>query len=597
MRGAAGGRQDAGDAGNGLRNLVKEKVMAITGGELLLDLFQACGIEYIFCSPGTEWTPVWEGLLKRRGKSDTGMKFINCRHEVLAISAAQGYAEATGRLPAVLLHASVGPLMGAMAIRNALSARAPLLIMSGETCEHCGDDEVDAQGGQWLSLLSDISGPSGLVREYVKWSNGVRSRESLVDSVIRGWQIALAAPRGPVFMSVPSELLLKTGAAVRVKPPSPAAASLTPAENELREAARQLVNSEHPVIIADHAGRSPGAVSALVKLAELLSIPVFENIHHFSSNFPKDNPLYMGSVTPEVLKQADTVLVVAAAVPWYPPAAGPGDNARVIVLDEDTRQARLPYWGYRADITINADVESALGVLVRAVRAEKRKQKAPDASYRDRLAYWRKEHNNLMAAAEKEALAVRKNSPIAARWFCHAARKAIPAGAIILDESILYTHLVHQYLGEPGRYIRPAYGGLGVGLGVSLGVKLAHPDRPVIYIVGDGAFNYNPVLAGLGLGQEYGLPVFIIVLNNGGYMAMRKGHRRMYPQGWAAGHDTYLGVDITPPPDYVKIAEAFGAYGEKLVKPAEIGAALKRGLEQIAGGRTALLDVVVDATP
>jgi acetolactate synthase-1/2/3 large subunit len=571
--------------------------MAISGGKLLLNLFEACNIEYIFCSPGTEWAPVWEGLLKRRGEGDAGMKFINCRHEVLAISAAQGYTEVTGRLPAVLLHSSVGPLLGAMAMRNALSARAPMLIMSGETCEHCGDDEVDAQGGQWLSLLSDIGGPSALVREYVKWSNGVVSRESLVDSIIRGTRIALAAPRGPVFLSVPSELLLKSGAEVKVRPLSPISASLTPADGDLRETARLLVQSENPIIIADHAGRSPGAVTSLVKLAGLLSIPVFENMHHFSANFPKDSPLYMGTVTPEALERADIVLVVAATVPWYPPSAGPGDSARIIMLDEDTRQERLPYWGYRADITINADVTSALGALTRAVRAEKARQKAPDARYRERLAYQQRQHDELMQVAEKEALAVRQKSPIAARWFCHAARQAIPAGAVIVDESILYTHLIHQYLGEPGRYIRPAYGGLGVGMGVALGVKLASPDRPVIYIVGDGAFNYNPVLAGLGLGQEYGVPVLTIVLNNGGYMAMRKGHRRMFPQGWAAGHDIYLGVDITPAPDYVKVAEAFGAYGEKLTAPEEIGAALKRGLRQIAGGGTALLDVIVDASP
>ena len=571
--------------------------MAISGGDLLLDLFEACGVEYIFCSPGTEWTPVWEGLLKRHDKGDTGLKFINCRHEVLAIGAAQGYAETTGRLPAVLLHSSVGPLLGAMAMRNALSARAPMLIFSGETCEHCGDEEVEAQGGQWLSLLSDIGGPSALVGDYVKWSNGVKSRESLVDAVIRGSRIALAAPRGPVFISVQSELLLKSGAEVKIKPPSPVAVSPGPADSDLREVARQLVRSEYPIIIADHAGRSPGAVAALVKLAELLSIPVFENIHHFSSNFPKDNPLYMGSVTPEALKQAETVFVVAATVPWYPPSAGPAHNARIIMLDENTCYERLPYWGYRADITINAGVELTLGALVKTVPAEKARQKQPDRLYRDRLAHWRQKHNDMMTATEKEALAVRKNSPIAARWFCHAAHRVFPSDAIILDETILYTHLVHQYIGTPGRYIRPAYGGLGVGMGVALGVKLAQPERPVILIVGDGAFNYNPVLAGLGLGQEYKLPILIVVLNNGGYMAMRKGHRRMYPRGWAAGHNTYLGVDITPAPDYVKVAGAFGAYGEKLVEPAKIEAALKRGLSRIAGGRTALLDVVVDASP
>ncbi len=570
--------------------------MAISGGELLLDLFEACGIEYVFCSPGTEWTPVWEGLLKREGQGDDSLKYINCRHEILAISAAQGYAEATGRLSAVLLHSSVGPLMGAMAIRNASSARAPMLILSGETYEHCGDAEVKAQGWHWLGLLSDIGGPSALVKDYVKWSNSVKSRDSLVDSVIRGAQIAFSSPRGPVYISVPPEILIKSGAEMKITRASPVTVSLEPSSRDLREVARRLVQSEHPIIIAEHAGRGHGAAAKLVELAELLSIPVFDTILHFSSNISRDNPLHQGQITPEALKQADAVLVVAAAVPWYPPSAGPGDSAKIILLAEDTRHERWPYWNYRADFTINADINASLSELVKTVRAEKVRQKAPATIYRERLTYWRQKHEDMMAEMDKKALAVRANKPIAARWFCHAAQQAFLTDAIILDETILYTHLLHQYLAEPGRYIKPAYGGLGVGLGAALGVKLAKPDRPVILIVGDGAFNYNPVLAGLGLGQEYGLPVFIIILNNGGYMAMKRGHRALYPQGWAAGHDTYLGVDITPAPDYVKVAAAFGAYGEKLAEPGKIEAALKRGLRQVAGGKTALLDVIVDVS-
>ncbi len=571
--------------------------MAISGGELLVDLFKACGIECIFCSPGTEWAPVWEVLLKHHGKGDTSLKFFNCRHEVLAVSAAQGYAEATGRLPAVLLHSSVGPLLAAMALRNALSARAPMLIMSGETCEHCEDTEFGPQGGQWLSLLADIGGPSAMVKDYVKWSNSAKSRETLVDSVIHGSQIALATPCGPVYISVQNELLLKSGAELKTKPPSLVGVSPVPSDAELLEVARQLVNSEHPIIIADRVGRNAGAVTALVKLAELLSIPVFDNIHHFSFNIPRQNPLYMGPITPEILNQTDTVLVVASAVPWYPPSAGPRDNARVIVLDEDAYHERLPYWGYHADFTINADIVATLNTLIKILRKEKVRQKTISTRYQQRLEYWRNRHDRLLKAMEKDALVVKSSKPIATRWFCHMAQKVLPSDAIVLDETILHSQLVHQYIGTAGRYIRPAYGGLGVGMGAALGVKLARPEHPVIFLVGDGALNYNPVLAGLGLGQEYGLPILIIVLDNSGYMAMRKAHRRMYSQGWAVDHDTYLGVDITPAPDYVKIAEAFGAYGEKLEEPAKIEAALKRGLQQINGGRTALIDVVVDANP
>jgi acetolactate synthase-1/2/3 large subunit len=568
--------------------------MAVSGGELLLDLFEACGIEYIFCSPGTEWTPLWEGLLKRQSQGDKKLKYINCRHEILAISAAQGYTEATGLLTAVLLHSSVGPLMGAMAMRNALSARAPMLIFSGETYEHCGNEETEAQGWQWLGLLSDIGGPSALVENYVKWSNPVKSRDGLIDAVIRGAQIALSTPCGPVYISVTPEILAKTGPVRKITRPSPVPIAPKLAESDLREIAKLLVRSKNPIIIADHAGRKSGGAAALTELAGLLSAPVYDTVLHFSSNISRDNPLHQGQITAQPLKEADTVLVVASSVPWYPPADGPGDKAKIVLVAEDTRHERWPYWNYRADYTINTSIEAGLSALAKAVRTEKNRQKTPEKLYRERLARRQENRNAAISALDRESASVKENKPIAPRWFFHEAQKALPADAIIIDETILHTHLLHRCLAEPGRYIKPAYGGLGIGLGAALGVKLACPEKPVVLFSGDGAFGYNPVLAALGLSQEYGLPIFIIILDNGGYMAMRKGYHTLYPQGWAVGHENYLGVNITPSPDYVKVAEAFGAGGEKLEEPGKIEAALKRGLKQIAGGKAALLDVRID---
>jgi len=140
--------------------------MTISGGEIFLDLLQSYGVEYIFCSPGTEWTPVWEALLKRYAQGDNSLKYINCRHEMLAVSVAMGYAEVTGRLPAVLLHSGAGVLHGSMAIRNACIAKVPMVVFSGETYEHTGDAEVKPQGWHWLGLLSDIGGPESFLKLF-----------------------------------------------------------------------------------------------------------------------------------------------------------------------------------------------------------------------------------------------------------------------------------------------------------------------------------------------------------------------------------------------------------------------------------------------
>lgn len=137
-----------------------------------------------------------------------------------------------------------------------------------------------------------------------------------------------------------------------------------------------------------------------------------------------------------------------------------------------------------------------------------------------------------------------------------------------------------------------AHSGLGQGLGIALGVKLANPDKTVIALEGDGGFNYNPVPASLGLAQEYCLPFLIIIFNNQGYAAMKQ-HSRFYPEGWSVRSGDFYGVYVRPRPDYAKVAEAFGGYGETVEDPSEVKTALHRALEEVGNGRTGLLDVVL----
>jgi acetolactate synthase-1/2/3 large subunit len=424
--------------------------MTVSGGEILLEVLEACGVEYIFCSPGTEWTAVWEALLKRQGQGKTNLKYINCRHETLAISMAMGYSEVTGRLPAVLLHSSVGALNGALAIRTAFAARAPMIIFTGETYEHRGDGDVRPQGFHWLGLLSDIGGPTELLKNYVKWGNSVKSRDSLVDAVARGCQIAMNAPRGPVVLSVPTEILIKTHEEIKTARLFPIATPVEPCRGDLEKAAEHLMNSKHPIIITEHPGKQSGPAQKLTELAELLNIPVFESRLPYASAFPKNSPLYMGPEVAEALKEADTVFVVGGLTPWYPPSAGPGDNARVIMLDEDPRHENLPYWGYGADVAITADIASTLGALIDIIRADiaKRKLKAP--LFPERREQCRVKHEKLMETWEKDAAAGRENTPIAVRWFCYKARQTLPGNAVILDETLTHTRFVYQYLAEAG---------------------------------------------------------------------------------------------------------------------------------------------------
>ena len=565
--------------------------MTITGGELLLDLIEGNGIEYIFCSPGTEWAPVWEGLVKRQLAGNQLVKYVNCRHEMLAVSMAQGYFEASGKMAAVLLHSGVGALSGSMAMRNAYFARAPMLIISGETYAHSQGEGVRPQGWHWLGLLSDIGGPSSLVKGYVKWTNSVRSKDGLIDLVERGCRIAQSPAPGPVFLTVSPELLAKEfpdeklistlNSLIRFELPS----------EGLERAAELLIHSQRPMILTEYAGKKPQAVAKLVKLAELLSIPVFE-FFAFFGNFPKDHPLYQGYDALQPLQEADVVLVVGSTLPWYPPAACLRESVKVILLDEDSLHQNLPQWGYHIDLPLTVDIERALEALIGIIQAKTAKSQTPEALIKARFALWQTKHEKMLSDWQVETTADQNKKPIAARCLLDRLREGLPK-YIFIDETIIHTRLVHRYLGNPDRYFRPTYGGLGVGFGEAIGVKLARPDEPVALIIGDGTFFYNPSLAGLGLCQEYKMPLLIVIADNGGYVAMKMGYHQLFPKGAAVTSNTYLGVDITPAPDYVKLAEAFGAYGEKVEDPADLEAAIKRASLEVKNGRTALLDVLM----
>ena len=564
--------------------------MTVTGGELLLELFQSQGIEYIFCSPGTEWTPVWEGLLKRFARGDNNLQYINCRHETLAFSMAQGYTRKTGKMAAVLVHSGVGLLSGAIAIRNSCYAKVPMLILSGETYEHSAAGDIKPQGWQWLALLSDIGGPASLVQGYIKWANSIKNKDNMIDLVTRGCGIARAPSPGPVYLAVSPELLARSFPDVKIARSRPVSLNPELSPQDVAEAAAMLRQSRRPVIVTEYAGQQPAAVKLLVELAESLSIPVFEFLPFFG-NFPKNHPLYLGYEAAAALQEADTVLVAGSILPWYPPSSCLRPDAKVILLDDDSLHVNISHWGYHIDLTLPGDIERSLSALIREIRKGKGR---PGMENAERLKFWQTEHEKMLAAWSAETAAEQHKVPLSSKFFLQQLRENLPAGSHVIDETLLHTKMVHRYLGEPDCYIRPNYGGLGVGFGEALGVKLADPEKPVFLVVGDGAFNYNPVLAGLGLCQEYHLPIFVIIMNNGGYAAMKKGHLALYPQGWAASHQTFLGVDILPSPDYVKIAEAFGAYGRKLTRPGDIQTALTEGLAEMAGGKTVLLDVVSD---
>ena len=559
-----------------------------TGAQTLLRVLAGMGVDRIFAYPGSEWSPVWEALAEPPPKNESVPLYLTSRHEEIAVGMASGYAKATGKLPAVMIHTTVGALHASMALRGALHEQVPMVVVTGESIGF-GEDEGPDPGAQWVGHLADLGGPARLVDRVVKWSFGVNTKSILPATVQRACQLAMAAPRGPVFVSVPMEYLFEK---MTKNPPSPLGPAPAPTANAkgIQELADLLLGAKNPVIISEEAGRSVKIVERMVELAEMLGAPVIETRSTGYLNFPRNHPLHGGYDPEEYLQEADAVFLLGAMVPWHPPSKGPGPGVKVAVLGENPLRAELPYWGFKVDLCLTGEVESSLEQLIDRLKQGLSKG---NSGLAERAKKWRQRYEERKRRWSEEALSFQDKKPIDTRWVMYELNQVLPADAMIVEETITHRLALHRYVDKlkPGSYFAGSIGGLGTGLGTALGVKAAAPKRPVICLIGDGSFNYDPGLAAMGFCQEHQMPIMIVIFNNYGYLSQKSGIPRYFPNGWAVKNKNFVGISITPSPDYSVLPRAFDGYGEKVEEPGEVRKALERGLKAVAAGQVVLIDI------
>jgi acetolactate synthase I/II/III large subunit len=563
------------------------------GGKALVKIFERAGVDYIFSSPGTEWPPVWEALAEAEERGETGVGFLNCRHEALAVAMASGYTKLTGKPQAVLLHATAGPLNAAMHLRAAYQERVPMVILAGECAAFGEESRLPDPGNQWVHDLTDIGGPAELLRRCVKWSERVTASSILVPSVERAMQIAVEPPAGPVLLGVPFESMLDEVSLPEDDKPNRVARPIAVDDAAIQEAVGILLGAQRPVLVTEHAGRTASAVNLLVDLCQSLAIPVMESFRPAFLNFPRNHPLYL-PYDGRRIESADLVLVADAVTPWYPLSKGPKVGAKVVFLGDEYPYSRLPFWGYKVDLALVAPPSATLASLLARLKASEGFV-ANRAAYEERARQIGEEHEELMAAMQREAAEHRNDVPVDPRWLCRALSESMPPNAAVVEETTVHRTLIQNMIprAEPMSYIARVTGGLGVSLGYALGAKLALKERPVFVLVGDGGFHYNPVPSCLGLAQEYRLPIIVVVFNNQRYLSMERGLLKYYPEGASKKTGIHFGGPILPNPDYRLYAEIYGGYGVRVTDPKEIQPAVARSLEHSAAGRLAVIDVVL----
>jgi len=561
----------------------------MTGADLLVETLKAQQVEYIFCSPIGACGPIWESLARRETAAEHGLpKYINCRHELLAVGLAAGFFKATGRPQICLLPTGLGVLNASIGLHDALQERIAMTVITPDTRSYGLDPSCDP-GPEWPFLLTDLGGPVRDSEPVVKWAHTSSITLDLVANLQRAMYFAGSVPRGPTLLSVPLDVLM--GSAPSSLPHRLEPSATRASDAAIEQAAAILSESRNPVILACHAGRSPDDRRALTRLAELLGAPVFEPLSPSVCNIQRDHPLHgRGTPPPDLLAQADCVLVAGSNAPWHPAQMNPPPPCKIVLLDEDPLRPRAPFWGYRTDLCIAGDIGLNLNALCRRLEGITINA-APS-----RMARWRdfNRASKRQALADARAAAERAAGIHAAHLF-DALRQLLPEGATILDEIICQHGYMLDVLFQGATFdqIRGYGGALGQGIAQALGVRLARPDRLVVSLVGDGAFNYSPIAAYFGMAQQYHVPILVIVCNNGGYQSQKWLTQAYFPDGAAVRGNNIMGSVIEPDIDYSALAAPFGGFGRRVTQISELEDAIRCALDAIRNGRFAVLDVRV----
>ncbi|MDA0238932.1 MAG: thiamine pyrophosphate-requiring protein [Proteobacteria bacterium] len=544
------------------------------------------GIKYVFANGGTDFAPVIEGLSRSNESGGRAPEFMVVPHENVAVAMANGYYEVTEQMAAVMVHVTVGTANALCGLMNASRENVPMLLAAGRTPITETGHPASRNGSIHWGQESFDQG--GMVREYVKWDYELRARQPVDTIVGRALDVAMSAPRGPVYMTLPREVLagdvVDTGPGPRERELGNLPAA--PSGDAIEKAADMIAAAENVLIVAGQPGQSRAGWQALSALAENHAIAVTQPTR---PNLPASHPMNLSMPTAQNLEWADVVLVIDAPVPWMPSQAAPQSNAKIIHMATDPNFSRLPHRGYESDLLIAGDAALGMRMLNDALSTKlKGKSKAVDK----RRAAIKEMRDALDAHRAKRIEETKSAFPIHPVWAAHCLNEVKNRDAVVMNE-----------LGVPAPFLKMeepncstgggGAGGLGRGLGAALGAKLGAPEKQVIAAVGDGSYMFGVPIAAHFVGRSQSLPTLTMVSNNAVWLAVRGSTLSVYPEGSASKANAMPVTELTPSPDFEKAIESCGGYGEKVENPDDLIPALERSLQHVQDGTQALLNVAM----
>ncbi len=564
-----------------------------TAGTAFLEALTEAGVSYIFANLGSDHPALVEAIAEARVSGRRIPTLVTCPNEMVAMSAAHGYALVSSEPQVVLVHVECGTQALAGAVHNAAKGRAPILVFAGAS-PFTQAGELRGSRNEFIQWIQDVSDQRGIVRDYMKYDNEIRTGRNLKEIVHRSLQFARSDPKGPVYLMAAREVLeeeVPSAAKIDVADWQPIA-PIALAPDAPGEIIAALLKAKKPLVVTSYLGRNQKAVGELVQLAEAIGIGVLESVPS-AMNFPHDHPLYQGNQWNQprqnpVLAEADVVLVLDSDVPWIPTVSRPRDDALIFHIDVDPLKEQMPLWYIAAKRVFRADAETALKQLNAALAGVK-----VDAAGVERCS---KHYRDLHAARRSDLKELERPNGAhpSGEYLTACIRKHVDAETIALNEGITNYHVIfdHLVMRRPGSIFASGGGSLGWNGGAAIGAKLAAPEKTIMALTGDGSYMFSIPSTVHWMARQYQTPFLQVVYNNRGWKAPKFSTLAVHPDGHASRSND-IGVAFDPPPDYAAIAAAAGgAFARKVDRAEDVEDAVEEAFAVVREEkRAAVLDV------
>ena len=546
----------------------------ITGRDAFLRVLTDEGVSKMFGNPGTTELPIMHAL-----SSAPQMGYVLGLQEAVVICMADGYARASGKLVSCNVHVAPGLGNAIGSIYTSQMSGTPMIVTAGQQEQGHGLTEP---------LLYAPLVP--MAQPVVKWATEVNRIEDLPRILRRAAKVATTAPTGPVFISLPGDIL-NNAAAIDLGEATRVDTAVRPSDAALEALARRLLSAKKPVILAGHEIATADAFAEAAALAETLGVPVLQQTVAWGAHFPSEHPCYLGALNRDqkyvrsVLSAYDLMFCVGADLlkmsVWSETEPLPETTAVAMLGQRDWEMGK----NFPAEIALRADVKETLKALVPLLKklggeALEKRAKASMADLASRN--W---------SAQRSARKAKVASPAAgkalpAEWVMMRMTEKMPADAILVEEGLTSTTTLFHYFPFRDRnsFFGNVSGGIGWGIAAAVGVQVAEPKRRVFAVIGDGSAMYS--ITALWSAANQKLPIVFVIANNAGYQILKNRLKLFH------GNDTPIGMDFNDPPmDIAGIARGFGVPAERVDTAAGFEAAIDSALARTDG--PSLIEVMI----